>query len=187
MTEESQICLELAEEGMQKAISFLERELHKIRAGKASPSMLEGVKIDYYGVLTPLNQMSNINTPDSRSIIIQPWDKNVLDLIEKAILVANLGFNPQNDGAIIRINVPALTEERRIDLVKKAKIEGENAKISIRNVRRTVNDEAKSLEKDGVPEDEVKRVLAEVQEITNSYVTKVDKIIQDKEQSIMTV
>ena len=143
MSEESEFCLEEAREGMLNALVHLEKELQKVRAGKASPQMLEGVKIDYYGVLTAIDQTANISTPDPRQIIVQPWDKSVLGLIEKAILAANLGFNPKNEGEILRISVPSLTEERRRDLVKKARSEAENAKISIRNIRRLANDTAK--------------------------------------------
>ncbi|MFH1937025.1 MAG: ribosome recycling factor, partial [Bacteroidota bacterium] len=166
MTEETEFTLEEAREGMQLAISHLEKEFQKIRAGKANPMMLEGVKIDYYGVMTPIEQTSNISTPDARQIIVQPWDKSVLGLLEKAIMAANLGFNPKNEGEILRIVVPPLTEERRRDLVKKAKMETENAKISIRNIRRSANDTAKQLKKDGIPEDEVIKLETEIQKLT---------------------
>ena len=136
MNEEVRFILDETEESMQGAISHLEREFHKIRAGKASPAMLEGVRVDYYGTMSPIDQISNINTPDPRQIIVQPWEKNMLGPIEKAILAANLGFNPQNNGEVLRIAVPPLTEERRKDLVKKAKTEVENAKVTVRNLRR---------------------------------------------------
>ena len=154
MSEEAQMCLDEAREGMEDALSHLEREFHKIRAGKASPQMLEGIKVDYYGTMTPIEQTANINTPDPRQIIIQPWDKSILGDIEKAIMNANLGFNPKNEGEVLRISVPPLTEERRLELVKQAKGEAENSRISIRNTRRSANDLVKSLEKDGLPEDE---------------------------------
>lgn len=187
MTEESVLCLEMAGESMQNALSHLDKEFAKIRAGKASPAMLDGVRVDNYGALAPISQVASISTPDARLITIQPWDKNMLSTIEKAIMAANLGFNPQNDGVIIRIVVPPLTEERRRDLVKKARIESENAKVSIRNIRRSANEEAKGLEKEGVSEDEVKLLQIKIQELTDSSIVKVDKMIVVKEKDIMTV
>jgi len=187
MTEESQFCLDEAKEGMEHALLHLDREFHKIRAGKANPQMLEGVKVDYYGAMTDIDKISNISTPDPRQIAVQPWEKNMLAPIEKAIMNANLGFNPQNNGEIIRILVPPLTEERRKDMVKRAKGEAENAKVSIRNIRRTAMDIAKKLEKDGVPEDEVKVLEKEIQDITNLYIDRVDKHFAIKDKDIMTV
>jgi len=187
MTDDCLLCLEEAKESMLNAVSHIEREFQKIRAGKASPQMLEGVKFDYYGVLTPIEQAANINTPDPRQIIVQPWDKSVLSAIEKAILAANLGFNPQNEGEVLRINVPALTEDRRKEIVKKAKIEAENSKISIRNTRRNANELAKQLKKDGIPEDEIKQLENEIQKLTDNYITEIDKILESKENEIMTV
>ena len=176
-----------AEEKMGKALTHLEKELSKIRAGKANPQMLDSVKVDYYGVQTPLSQMSNINTPDPRNILVQPWEKSMLEPVEKAIMAANLGFNPQNDGTQIRISVPPLTEERRKELVKKVKGEAENAKVSIRNIRRDAMDAGKKLEKEGVPEDLVKVFEHNVQEITNEFSEKVDKMVAAKEEDIMTI
>ncbi|TSA26232.1 MAG: ribosome recycling factor [Bacteroidetes bacterium] len=187
MTEEIEFALEEAREGMQLTITHLEKEFQKIRAGKASPMMLEGVKIDYYGVMTPIEQTANISTPDARQIIVQPWDKSVLGVIEKAIMGANLGFNPKNEGEILRIIVPPLTEERRRDLVKKAKIEAENARISVRNIRRLANDTAKQMKKDGTPEDEVTRLESEIQKLTDEHISQVDKLLETKEKDIMTV
>ncbi|MDT8393344.1 MAG: ribosome recycling factor [Bacteroidales bacterium] len=187
MNEEAQMCLDEAKEGMENALSHLEKEFQKIRAGKASPQMLEGVKIDYYGAMTPIEQTANINTPDPRQIIVQPWDKSILGELEKAIRNANLGFNPKNEGEVLRISVPPLTEQRRLELVKKAKIEAENTRISIRNTRRTANDFAKSLEKEGLPEDESKRVQDKIQEITDEYTKKVDDMLEVKEKDMMTV
>jgi ribosome recycling factor len=187
MNEEAQMCLDEAKEGMENALSHLDREFHKIRAGKASPQMLEGIMIDYYGSMTPIDQTANINTPDPRQIIVQPWDKSIIGLLEKAIQNANLGFNPKNEGEVLRISVPPLTEERRIELVKKAKVETENAKISIRNVRRSSNDFAKSLEKDGLPEDEAKRLQDKIQELTDEFIKKVDELFASKEKDVMTV
>lgn len=187
MNEEAQMCLDEAREGMEDAISHLEKEFQKIRAGKATPQMLEGIKINYYGALTPIEQTANINTPDPRQIIVQPWDKSILNDIEKAIMNANLGFNPKNEGEVLRIIVPPLTEERRRDLVKKAKTAAENTKISIRNTRRSANELAKSLEKDGLPEDESKKVQEKIQEATDEYIKKVDEMLEAKEKDVMTV
>ncbi|MEI7499190.1 MAG: ribosome recycling factor [Bacteroidota bacterium] len=187
MNEEIEFTLEEAKEGMFLALQHLEKELQKIRAGKANTQMLDGVKIDYYGVMTPIDQTANISTPDARQIIVQPWDKSVLGLIDKAIQAANLGFNPRNEGEILRITVPPLTEERRRDLVKKAKTEAENGKISIRNIRRIANETAKKLKKDGVPEDEVERLETDIQKLTDEYISKVDKVLEIKEKDIMTV
>lgn len=187
MTDDAILCLEEAEEKMQHAIEHLEREFQKIRAGKANPNMLSGVKVEYYGVLTPIEQTANINTPDPRQIIVQPFDKSSIHEIEKAIQNANLGFNPQNEGELIRINVPPLTEERRIELVKKTKHVGEETKVGIRNARRYANDEAKSLEKDGLPEDEAKHLVDEIQKLTDNYIEKVDHLVEAKEKDVMTV
>lgn len=187
MNEEIDFLYDEAEEKMGNAVKHLERELLKIRAGKASPQMLDGVKVDYYGTITPLSQVSNINTPDPRSIVVQPWEKNMLQPIEKAIMAANLGFNPQNDGTLIRIVVPPLTEERRKDLVKKSKAEAETCKVSIRNARREALDAGKKLEKEGVPEDEFKRLENNVQELTNEHIQQVDKMLEAKEEDIMTI
>lgn len=187
MNEEAQMCLDEAREGMESALSHLEREFHKIRAGKASPQMLEGIMIDYYGTMTPIEQTSNINTPDPRQIVIQPWDKSILGEIEKAIMNANLGLYPKNEGEILRISVPPLTEERRLELVKKAKAEAENTKISIRNTRRAANDLVKSLEKDGLTEDESQKAQDNIQELTDEFIKKVDELVDAKEKDMMTV
>lgn len=187
MHEEIEFTIEEAREGMQLTIQHLEKEFQKLRAGKASTQMLEGVKIDYYGVMTSIEQTANISTPDARQIIVQPWDKSVLGLIDKAIQAANLGFNPKNEGEILRIMVPPLTEERRRDLVKKARNEAENARIGIRNIRRAANESAKKLKKEGVPEDEVEKLETTIQKITDDFIIKVDKILEIKEKDIMTV
>ena len=187
MTEEAQMCLQETEESMEKSLVHLEREFQKLRAGKASPQMLEGVKIDYYGTLTPIEQTANINTPDPRQIIVQPWDKSIISEIEKAILAANLGFNPKNEGEILRITIPPLTEERRKEMVKKARGETENTKISIRNVRRSSNDFAKEIEKDGLPEDEAKKLQDDIQKLTDKFIEKIDQLLEAKEKDIMTV
>lgn len=187
MTDDAILCLEEAEENMQQALHHLEREFQKIRAGKASPSMLNGVRVDYYGVSTPIEQTANINTPDPRQIIVQPFDKSIIHEIEKAIQNANLGFNPQNEGEIIRINVPPLTEERRMELVKKAKSVTEESKVGVRNTRRSANEEAKKLEKDGMPEDDTKHLMDEIQKLTDKYIEKIDELLELKEKDIMTV
>jgi ribosome recycling factor len=187
MTDDAILCLEEVEEGMNHAIQHLEKEFLKVRAGKANPSMLTGVRVEYYGVSTPIEQTANINTPDPRQIIVQPFDKSTINAIEKAILNANLGFNPQNEGDIIRINVPPLTEERRRDLVKKAKTIAEDTKIGIRNNRRNGNDEAKKLEKDGMAEDEAKHLIDQIQKLTDKYIERVDQLFEEKEKDILTV
>jgi ribosome recycling factor len=183
--EEIEFILDSAKEQMDGAIKHLEISFSKIRAGKASPQMLDNVSIDYYGAITPLSQASNINTPDARTISVQPWDKSMLEVMEKAIIDANLGFNPMNNGEMIIINVPPLTEERRIQLVKQAKSESENAKVSIRNARKDANDELKKLSV--ISEDILKDSEAEVQNITNEFVAKIDAFFSNKEQEILTV
>jgi len=187
MNEEIEIIMEETGDRMKDAITHLETELSKLRAGKATPALLDGIKVDYYGVNTPLNQVSNVNTPDAKSIIIQPWEKTLLGPIEKAILAANIGLTPINNGEIIRINVPPLTEERRAQLVKMVKNEGESAKISLRNSRKWANDELKKLLKEGLSEDAEKTAEDEVQELTNEYTKKVEEIVEAKEEDIMTV
>jgi ribosome recycling factor len=187
MNEDIQFVLDNAKEQMDKAVTHLEAELVKVRAGKASPTMLEGISVDYYGTKTPLNQVANINTGDSRTLIVQPWEKSMLTPIEKGIMAANLGLNPQNDGVLIRILVPALTEERRRELVKKAKSETENAKVSLRTIRKEANEELKKLQKNGIPEDEIKSAETQVQNLTDGYVVKCDKHLEIKEKEIMTV
>ena len=187
MTEEVQMYLEDAKEKMESAIDHLERELLKIRAGKANPSMLQGVMVDYYGSMTPLNQVANVSVPDPRTIAVQPWEKQMIGPIEKAILNANLGFNPDNNGEVIRINIPALTEERRNDLVKQSKAECENAKVSIRNARRDTNVELKKLIKEGLSEDLEKDAEAEVQKMTDNFGKKIETLLVEKEKDIMTI
>ncbi|MFH1000193.1 MAG: ribosome recycling factor [Bacteroidota bacterium] len=187
MTEESKMILDDTKESMAKAIEHLDFAFKKIRASKASPAMLLGVKAEFYGTLTPIEQMSNITTPDPRQITVQPWDKSTLGTIEKAILNANLGFNPQNDGELIRIAVPPLTEERRLGLVKSAKNETEQTKISIRNIRRSANEMAKALKDEGVSEDEIKDLESQIQELTNKYTAKADSHFEEKEKEIVTV
>jgi len=187
MQEEIELILEDAKERMDKALEHLDNELGKIRAGKANPKMLEGVLVEYYGSMSPLTQVANLSTPDPRTIAIQPWEKQIIGAIEKAILSANLGLNPDNNGEIIRINIPPLTEERRRDLVKQAKKECEDAKVSVRNTRRDSNDELKKLIKEGLSEDLEKDAEAEVQKLTDSYIKKVDGMFEVKEKDILTV
>lgn len=187
MTEEIDFILESTEESMAGSIAHLEKEFLNIRAGKASPAMLGGVFVDYYGSQTPLSQVSNINVPDARTITVTPWEKNMLQPIEKAIMVANIGFNPMNNGDNIIISVPPLTEERRRDLVKQAKSEAEDAKIGIRNARQEANKEIKKLEKDGTSEDICKSAEEEVQSLTNAHIKKIDDLLSVKEAEIMKV
>ena len=187
MEDEAILCIEEVKESMQDAMKHLDKEFIKVRAGKASPSMLSGVKVEYYGTLTPIEQTSNINTPDARQIVIQPFDRTQMGEIEKAILNSNLGFNPQNEGDIIRINVPPLTEERRLELVRKAKAVAEDTKVGIRNARRNGNDEVKTLEKDGLPEDIGKKLMGDIQKLTDEYSNKVDTLFEEKEKDILTV
>jgi ribosome recycling factor len=172
---------------MQKSIEHLEVELSKVRAGRANPSMLEGVHVDYYGSSMPLNQVSNISVTDARTLTIQPWEKSMVSPIEKAILAANLGFNPQNDGMVIRINVPALTEERRKELVKRAKAEAEHAKVAIRSLRRDSNEKLKNEIKQHVAEDLIKDAEDKIQKMTDQFIAAVDKHLEQKEKEIMTV
>jgi ribosome recycling factor len=187
MNEEVEMLIDITKEKMDKALSHLQRELTKIRAGKADPRMLDGIFVDYYGNNTPLSQVCNINTPDPRTIAIQPWEKPMVEVIEKAILAANIGLTPINNGELIRINIPILTEERRKELVKQVKVEGENTKIAIRNIRRESNDEIKKLKQDGLSEDVAKDTEGEVQNITDDYTKKVDDVLVNKEKEIMTI
>ena len=174
-------------QGMDAAIDFLDKTYQKLHAGKASVDMLDGVKVECYGTAMPLNQVGNITIPDAKQIVVQPWDKNMLGPIEKAIRNANLGFNPINNGEVVRVIIPAVTEERRKEIVKKAHQEAETAKVSIRSVRKTANNAAKDLKNNGVSEDELKVFDTKLQEITNEYTSKVDKILEAKEKDVMTV
>jgi ribosome recycling factor len=182
--EELEFILEATEESMVNSISFLEKELLNIRAGKANPNMLSSVKVDYYGAQTPLNQIANINTPDSQTLSIQPWEKDKLEDIEKAILSSNLGFNPMNNGESIIISIPPLTEERRIELVKVAKSEVENAKVSIRNARKEANNE---IRKSDASDDMKSNFEVDIQSITDKYTLKIDSIFSTKEKEILSV
>lgn len=172
---------------MQKAIDHFESELTKIRAGKASPDMLNGLVVDYYGNPTPIGQVGNISVMDARTITIQPWEKNMLQPIERSIIAANIGINPQNDGNMIRLFLPPLTEERRKELVKRSNSEGEHAKIAVRNIRRDGIEQIKKLQKEGLSEDAAKDGESEIQEITNSYISLIEKHLEIKEKEIMAV
>jgi len=185
--EEIEFILDSTKESMTGSIAHLEKEFLNIRAGKATPQMLGGVFVDYYGSQTPLSQVANINVPDARTITITPWEKSMLHPIEKAIMIANLGFNPMNNGDNIIINVPALTEERRRDLVKQAKAEAEDAKIGIRNARKDANTEIKKLEKEGTSEDICKTAEDDVQKLTDAFIKKIDEHLAVKEAEIMKV
>ena len=187
MIDKANELLEFAELKMEDAVTHLQEELKTYRAGKANPEVFASVIVNYYGAATPLPQMSNITTPDAKTMLIQPWDKSMIHAIEKAIMDANLGFTPQNNGEVIRINVPALTEERRRELVKKARTAGETAKVSVRNARREAMDSLKKLQKEGLPEDVEKDDEEKVQKFTDKFVKKIDEVLELKEKEIMTV
>lgn len=184
MNEEIEFIIDTAKEQMENALSHLKKELANIRAGKASPAMLRSIMVDYYGSQTPLSQVANVNTPDARTITVQPWEKNMLQEIEKAIMIANIGFNPMNNGESIIINVPALTEERRRELAKQAKAEAENDKIGVRNARKDANNEIKKLD---ISDDMKNNTEADVQELTDKYIKTIDDLYVEKEKEIMTV
>lgn len=187
MQEEIQLYLEECDEKMTKAISHLSDTLTHIRAGKASTKLLDAIMVDYYGAMTPLSQVSNLSTPDAKTIAIQPWEKSLINQIEKAIINSNLGLNPDNNGELIRIHIPPLTEDRRVALTKQVKHEGEECKVVIRNVRREINDAFKAMKKDGLSEDLEKDAQGEVQKLTDVFSKKIDELVQDKEQEILTV
>ena len=187
MSNDLSVIIQDAQTLMTKAIDHLEAELIKIRAGKANPVMLEGIMADYYGSPTPISQIANITTLDARTISIQPWEKNMLQVIERAIMAANMGITPQNDGNIIRLFLPPLTEERRKELVKKCNAEGEHAKVSVRNIRRDAIEQIKKLQKEGASEDESKESEAEAQTITDKYISLIEKHLEAKEKEIMVV
>jgi len=185
--EEIQLYLDDAKESMDNSINHLQYELTKIRAGRASPQMLEGIKVIYYGSPTPLSQISSVNTPDARTISIKPFERNLMNEIEKAIRNSDLGLNPTNNGEVIIIAVPPLTEERRRDLSKQAKHQAENAKVSIRSIRKETNEELRKLQKDGAAEDAVKLAEDKVQKLTDTAITTIDSVLVNKEKEIMTV
>lgn len=187
MTDDLSFILEEGKDSMTKAINHLEAELVKIRAGKANPSMLDGIVVDYYGNPTQINQVSNISAMDARTISIQPWEKNMLQPIERAIIAANIGINPQNDGNIIRLFLPPLTEERRKEMVKRSNGEGEHAKVAVRSIRRDAIEQIKKLQKDGLSEDQAKDAEDEIQGITDNFISLVEKHLTAKEKEIMVV
>ncbi|RYY40235.1 MAG: ribosome recycling factor [Chitinophagaceae bacterium] len=187
MSEEVSLAIGTAEESMRKAINHLEAELGKIRAGKANPQILEGIMVDYYGAPTPLSQVGNVSVADARTLTIQPWERNMLQPIERAIINSNIGLNPQNDGVIIRLFLPPLTEERRRELVKRCQGEGEHSRVAIRNIRRDTIEQIKKAQKNGLSEDAAKDFEAEVQELTNRYIVLVEKHLEAKEKEIMVV
>lgn len=187
MTEDIASIISVADDHMKKAINHLETELLKIRAGKANPQMLDGIQVDYYGSPMPINQVANISVMDARTLSIQPWEKNMLQPIERAIIAANIGINPQNDGALIRIFLPPLTEERRKELVKRCQGEGEHSKVAIRNIRRDAIEHIKKLQKNGLSEDAAKDAEDEVQQVTDKYTAAVEKHLTSKEKEIMSV
>jgi len=187
MSDDVTLILEDAQETMQKALNHLETELIKIRAGKANPQMLDGLTVDYYGSPTPLNQVGNVSVMDARTLTIQPWEKNMLQPIERAIINANLGVTPQNDGNIIRLFMPPLTEERRKEFVKRSNGEGEQSKVAIRSIRRDAIEHIKKLQKDGLSEDEAKDAEKRMQDLTDKFIGLVDKHLATKEKEIMSV
>jgi ribosome recycling factor len=187
MSDELNIIQELAQENMEKAINHLETELVKVRAGKAHPNLVDGIVVDYYGTPTPISQVGNISVADARTLSIQPWEKNMLQPIERAIIAANIGINPQNDGTMIRLFMPPLTEERRKELVKRSQGEGEHSKVAIRNIRRDAMEQVKKLQKNGLSEDVCKDAEKNIQETTDRYIALVDKHLAAKEKEIMTV
>ncbi|RYY98963.1 MAG: ribosome recycling factor [Chitinophagaceae bacterium] len=187
MSEEVSLTLEMAGDSMHKAINHLESELGKIRAGKANPMILEGIMVDYYGAPTPLSQVGNVAVQDARTLTIQPWERNMLQPIERAIINSNIGLNPQNDGNIIRLFLPPLTEERRRELVKRCQGEGEHCRVAIRNIRRDAIESIKKAQKNGLSEDAAKDYEEEVQGLTNKYIALVEKHLAAKEKEIMVV
>ncbi|WP_026461730.1 ribosome recycling factor [Adhaeribacter aquaticus] len=187
MEEEIQFYLSEAEESMQKALQHTSSELTKIRAGKASPAMVQDIRVDYYGTPTPISQVANVSTPDHRTIFIKPWEKNLIGEINKALKNSDLGIQPLQEADGVRLNIPALTEQRRKDLVKQAKAEGESGKVRVRNIRKDVNDSLRKLLKEGAAEDSVKDAEGKVQKLTDSYIVKVDELLSKKEAEIMTI
>jgi ribosome recycling factor len=186
-SEELELVMDDAESQMKKAINHLEAELIKIRAGKATPSMVDGITVDYYGAHMPINQVANVNVLDARTLSIQPWEKNMVQPIEKAILQANIGITPQNDGVQIRLFMPPLTEERRRELFKKASAEGEHCRVAIRNIRRDSIEHIKRLQKDGLSEDIAKDAEKDIQHLTDKFIVLVDKHLAAKEKEMMAV
>ena len=187
MTEELQLVYDELKDSNKKSMTHLDSELQKIRAGKATPSMLQSVMVDYYGAPTPIAQVANISSTDARTLTVQPWERTMLNEVAKGIINSNLGFAPQNNGEILIINIPPLNEERRREMVKKAKAEGEHAKVAVRNNRKDALDMVKSMKTDGLPEDMGKDAETEIQNITNSFIIIVDELVELKEKDIMTI
>ena len=187
MEEEVTLYLDDTKDNMEKAIVHLQNEMIKLRAGKANPNMLDHIFVDYYGVSTILSQIANINTPDAKSIVIQPWEKKMIAPIEKAIMASNIGLNPQNDGNLIRLFLPPLTEERRREFAKRAFAEGEHAKVAVRSIRRENIEEVKKLQKDGLSEDIARNAEGQIQGITDKFIALIDQHCKDKEKDIMTI
>jgi ribosome recycling factor len=185
--EDIEFYVEHARELMEKSLQHTAATLAKIRAGKAMPNMLDGIMVEYYGNPTPINQVASVNSQDARTLVIKPWEKSIVTDIERSIINSDLGLNPQNDGELIRINIPALTEERRFDLVKQAKGEAENGRVGIRNIRKDANDHLKKLIKEHVSEDDVRHAEDEVQKLTDQYISKIEDVLKAKEEDIMTV
>ena len=187
MIEKAKTVIDAAKDKMLSAVTYLDEDLKTYRAGKANPAVFNSVVVNYYGTMTPIPQVASISTPDAKTMLIQPWDRNLIHPVEKAIMDANLGFTPQNNGEVIRINIPALTEERRKELVKKARTAGENAKVGVRNARRDAIETLKKLQKEGLPEDSEKDFEDEVQKCTDNFIKKIDEILNAKEKEVMTV
>ncbi|AEG60133.1 ribosome recycling factor [Desulforamulus ruminis] len=176
-----------AEENLKKSVEVVRKEFASLRAGRATPALVDKVTVSYYGTPTPLNQLANISVPEARTLLIQPWDKSAMPEIERAILKSDLGITPTSDGTVIRLTIPQLTQERRVELVKSVKKKAEEGRVAIRNVRRDINDTLKSKQKEGVPEDEVKRGQDDMQKLTDKYIKEIDEMVKTKEQEIMQV
>ena len=187
MNEEVDLILGVAEEKMTKALDHLNENLLSVRAGKASTNVLKGVMVDYYGTQTPVQQVASVTVPDAKTVLVQPWERNLIPVIEKAIMVANIGLTPSNNGEQIRLSIPALTEDRRKELVKQVRAAGENARVSMRNSRREAVESFKTAQKDGMPEDMAKDGEAEAQKLIDKYSKRVDEVLEAKEKEIMTV
>jgi ribosome recycling factor len=185
--EEIQMYLDEAQDMMEKSLKHTASEFSKIRAGKAMPSMLDGLTVEYYGADTPLSQVASVNTSDARTLVIKPFERKLIADIERAIINSDLGLTPSSDGEIIRLNIPALTEDRRRDLVKNVKNESEAGKVRVRNIRKDINEGLRKLQKDGASEDDVKRAEDKVQKLTDEYIAKVDSLLADKEKELMTI
>ena len=185
--EDSEFYIEHAQEQMEKSLQHTNAAMAKIRAGKAMPSMLDGIMVEYYGNPTPINQVASINSQDARTLLIKPWEKRIVSEVERSIINSDLGLNPQSDGELIRINIPVLTEERRLELVKQARNEAEHGRVSIRNIRKDANDHLRKLVKEHVSEDEVRHAEDQVQKLTDDFISKIEDLLKKKEADIMKV